>query len=388
MTAMTPTRLKVAHVINGMGLGGVPPIVQRLMTALPPNRYDLSLFCLKTHHDGQPGRDARLKEFVDAGVRVRFPAGRETPLQMVGRLCHWIDEDGIDILHTHSYQPNLFARTAAAVSPRPTLLLAAHYHNFYDDKWNAEGTLPLDRLLSRLSHALIACSDAVRGHMSERLEVPLDSIRVIPNGVDYGRFSANQDCADLRRSLQLQPGTRVIAGVGRISRQKASDDIVRAARIVCDARDDCVFVLAGADDDPFAPTVRQLVIDLGLERRVFFTGHLTDVAPLYALADVIVMPSRWEGFGLVLAEAMAAGRPLVTTAVGPIPEVVGKGSALMIQPDSPADLAAAVHRLLDDEPLARALGAQGAKRARLFSWDAAGARLDALYREMTQRVAA
>jgi glycosyltransferase involved in cell wall biosynthesis len=381
------SKLKVAHVINGMGFGGVPPIVQQLMAALPRDRYDLVLYCLKRHGD-HAGRRARLEEFHNAGFPVRFPEADETTLQVVGRLCEWMDADSIDVLHTHSYKPNLVARMAGLLSRRPSLRIVAHYHNFYDDKWTSEGTLPLDRRLTRSSDRLIACSDAVRAHMAERLQVASDSIEVILNGVDYARFSAVHDLGALRSSLGIPATARVVASIGRVSRQKASDDVVRAARTICDARSDCVFVMAGADDDPFAPTVRQMVADLGLADRVLFTGHLSDIAPLYALADVVVMPSRWEGFGLVLVEAMAAGRPLVTTAVGPIPEVVGEGSALLIPPDAPGELARAVLALLDSPRLAGALAARGRERARRFSWARAGERLDALYTSLAREACA
>ena len=380
-------KLKVAHVINGMGFGGVPPIVQQLMSALPRERYDLVLYCLKRHAEDD-GRRARLEEFHDAGLRVRFPDAGRSSLEVVGQLCEWMDEDRIDVLHTHSYKPNLFGRTAGVLSGRRSMRIVAHYHNFYDDKWTEEGTLPLDRRLARSSDLLIACSDAVRAHMAERLRVPSHSIEVLLNGVDCDRFSAAYDVAALRSSLGIPAGTRVIASVGRLSRQKASDDVVRAARTICDARPDCMFVMAGAQDDPFAPTVRRMVADLGLADRVVFTGHLSDIAPVYALADVVVMPSRWEGFGLVLVEAMAAGRPLVTTTVGPIPEVVGEGAALMIPPDSPADLARSILTLLGSPRLASEMGAEGRKRAQKFSWAHAGERLDALYTELAREARA
>lgn len=384
---MIMRKLRVAHVINGIGFGGVTPIAQRLMSALPSDRYDLFLYCLK-HHRDDPERQERLKEFQDAGFPARFPEVDEKPVQVIGRLCEWIDEDAIDVLHTHSYRPNLLGRMAAVLSGRPSLRTVAHYHNFYDDKWTEEGTLPLDRRLSRGSDRLVACSAAVRDHMATRLQVPLESIEVILNGVDFARFAAAGSGDALRASLGIPPGAKVIASVGRISRQKASDDVMRAARMVCDARPDCVFVVAGADDDPFAPTVRQMVTDLHLEDRVVFTGHLSDVAPLYALADVVVMPSRWEGFGLVLVEAMASGTPLVTTAVGPIPEVVGEGAALMIPPDSPAELGRAILAVLDDPGLARTLAAKGRTRARAFSWERAGARLNELYGGLAQEIRA
>jgi glycosyltransferase involved in cell wall biosynthesis len=354
------------------------------MKALSRDRYELSLYCLKAHRDSSSGRVMRLMDFRQAGIRVRFPRTRETTAQTIGRLRDWIDQDGIDVLHTHSYQPNLLARMAGILSGRRPLRIVAHYHNYYDDKWNAEGTLALDRRLAQASDRLIACSEAVRSHVSERLDVPVASIEVILNGVDHARFAPPHDVAAFRSSLGISQGARVIASVGRLSRQKASDDVVRAARKICDMRPDCVFVMAGADDDPFSPTVRRLASDLGVDKRIVFTGHLSDVAPLYGLADVVVMPSRWEGFGLVLVEAMASGTPLVTTTVGPIPEVVGEGSALFVAPDSPAELASAVLRILDDPALAGSLAEKGRARARIFSWKTAGARLDSLYAALAQ----
>ena len=101
---------------------------------------------------------------------------------------------------------------------------------------------------------------------------------------------------------------------------------------------------------------------------------------------MFVLSSRYEHFGLTAIEAMASGTPLVTTAVGPIPEVVGEGAAVLIDPDAPTQLAHSVLSLLDDPRRAAALAERGRARARELSWSAAGTQLDTLYARLEQEV--
>jgi glycosyltransferase involved in cell wall biosynthesis len=178
--------------------------------------------------------------------------------------------------------------------------------------------------------------------------------------------------------------------VGRVSRQKAQDVLVRAARRVLDRRPDATFVVAGGTQEPaFETDVRSLAGTLGIADRVRFTGHVDDVPALFGALDVLAAPSRWEGYGLVLAEAMAAGVPIVARDLGAIREVTGDGAAaILVAPDDPGALADAVLDVLESPSRATRLAERGRAVARRWSWDASAAALDRLYADLVPVAAA
>lgn len=366
--------------LNTIGLGGVPEAALHLIRALPPGRYDCRVYVMKRSDDEEEGRGERLARFEEAGVPVCFPRTAGEKLALASDLCGWLVAERIDLLHTHSYKPNLYARLAGLPCREGGLRIAAHYHNQYDNKWEKDGSLTLERMLARSSDALLAVSGSVRDHVAERLGVAPERLDVILNGVEAGRF-AGQDPARARDRFGLPPGRPVVGIVGRISPQKGQEDFLRAARLLAPRFPDALFLVVGsADDEKLLARTQGLVGELGLGDAVRFTGHVTDMPALYAALDVLVAPSRWEGFGLMLVEAMAAGKPIVASAVGAIPEVLGEGGAgVLVAPADPVAIAEAVTALLADAGRRAAMGAAGRLRARDFSWEASGRRLSAVY---------
>jgi len=221
----------------------------------------------------------------------------------------------------------------------------------------------------------------VRQHVVEWVGVPAERVRLIANGVDLERFAAPHDQALARAALEIPPDPRAVGIVGRICEQKGQEDFIQAARLVVERHPATVFVVVGAADDAeLLKRLHHLAAELGIKERVRFIGYQSDMPTVYAALDVVAAPSRWEGFGLALVEAMAAGRPIVATRVGAIPEVVAEGeTALLVPPNDPPALAEALCALLDDRRLAAALGRAGAARAARFSWERAGVQLDELY---------
>jgi glycosyltransferase involved in cell wall biosynthesis len=378
--------IRVAHVLNTIGLGGVPEAALHLMRSLACAPFDLRVFVMK-RSDGEPdARSERRARFEELGIPITFADAAPEKLAVASDLCRWLDAERIDIVHTHSYKPNLYARLAALPCRASGVKLVAHYHNEYDNKWGKDGTLVLDRRLAGSSDALVAVSAAVQDHVASRLGIARDRIDVVPNGVEVERFAAGEH-ASARAALGLPATGPVVGVVGRISEQKGQEDFIRAAVPIAAAIPEAVFLVVGsADDERLHASLRRLVHDLVLDDRVRFTGHVTDMPALYAALDLLVAPSRWEGFGLMLVEGMAAGRPIVATAVGAIPEVVGlSGAAVLVPPADEVALAKAVTPLLLDPVRRAAMGAAGRRRANDFSWDVSGQRLATVYERILAR---
>lgn len=178
-----------------------------------------------------------------------------------------------------------------------------------------------------------------------------DAITVLHNAVR--EVTANVDeTSELRRRLGLSPEERVVLTVGRLSHEKGQEHLVRAASAW---RDRARVVIAG--DGPDRPRLERLARDIGCGDSVIFAGLTPNVAPLYAMADVFVLPSLSEGSPNALLEAMAAGLPIVATDVGGIPEIAAdEVNAVLVPACDPHLIAGAVRALLDDKERCARLG--------------------------------
>jgi len=216
------------------------------------------------------------------------------------------------------------------------------------------------RLRTRIFGALCDRRVAVSSFVAESVRaiehVAPDRVEVIENGVDVARF---RDADGRAVRAELGASTRpLIVCVSRLQGEKGVESAVRALPMI--GRD---ALLALVGDGPLLADLRALAARLGVADRVRFLGVRDDVEQLIAAADVIVVPSHWdEAFGLAVVEGMAAGRPVVVTASGAMPAIVGD-AGLVVPKRDPGALAGAVTRLLDDPLLAARLGRAGRARA-------------------------
>ncbi|HEX9165976.1 MAG TPA: glycosyltransferase family 4 protein [Gemmatimonadales bacterium] len=211
-------------------------------------------------------------------------------------------------------------------------------------------------------------------------EVPEARVEVIGNGVDAPRFAAGSG-QRFRQRYALPYGVPVVAVIGRVDVQKGQLDAVRALAAIPHAH----LVLAGpVTSESYAAGLVAEARQLGLEGRVTilpgFDPESQDLVDAYHAADVVMVPSRHEPFGVVVLEAWAAGRPVVATRVGGIPSfVTDREDALLVPPGDPGALSAAAAGLLASPALWEQLSLAGARTAARYSWDAVTARHLALY---------
>jgi glycosyltransferase involved in cell wall biosynthesis len=218
----------------------------------------------------------------------------------------------------------------------------------------------------RRADRVIAVSERTKRDLIERYAVHGNRISVIPNGVDDG-FSPDGPGSD---------GSPYLLFVGALHPRK---DPLGAIEALALADSELRLVIVGPDKGA-AAEARRLVARLGLGKRVEFAGHVEKptLAALYRGAEALVFPSRYEGFGLPVLEAMASGTPVVATAAGAIPEVAGD-AAVLVEPGDPVGLAGGIERALADrDRLVRA----GLERARLYSWTEAARQTLAVYRSL------
>jgi D-inositol-3-phosphate glycosyltransferase len=244
---------------------------------------------------------------------------------------------------------------------------------------------------------VIACSDAILANCAAEVTQLVElygadpsRVEIVPPGVDHAFFSpGDRNGARLALGLGDHP---VLLFAGRIQPLKGLTIAIAALAELDQKFDDAVLVVvggpSGAEGEAELVAARSLVNELGLEERVHFVPpqphHL--LSTYYRAADVCVVPSRSESFGLVALEAAACGTPVVAAAVGGLLTLVEDGvTGFLIETRNPSDYAAAISKLLGDEQLSLKMDAAAADHARQYTWSTTAARLRRLYADLTLR---
>ena len=209
-----------------------------------------------------------------------------------------------------------------------------------------------------LTSVIVANSEATRRTIL-RSAPWLDTgrIHVIYNGIDIDRFRLDRTL-DLRKSLGLKKNVLLAGFVGRLNCQKGIDTLLCAFDLVAKENAAIQLLIAGRGD--LQEQVEIFIREHHLSSRVHLLGFRDDIPNIMRTIDFLVLPSLWEGFGIVLIEAMAAGKPCITTDISSMPEIVEEnGSGFIVPPEDPESLAEAMRRLSQDPVLAARMGSRG-----------------------------
>jgi glycosyltransferase involved in cell wall biosynthesis len=229
------------------------------------------------------------------------------------------------------------------------------------DELRAAG-LPVAAIVCSSDHALTA----------QRTFAPDARLVKLHPGVPVAEIAGRRGSGGQIRASLGWKASSIVGIVGRLERWKGQEVFLRAASLVAEERPDVRFAVIGGaligTEGTYPDDLRQLARELGLARRVRFTGHQDDPYPWFDALDVAVHASRAEPFGLVVVEAMALGKPVVATLPGGPAEIVEEGlSGLLVPFGEPEALADAIARILNDRMLAATLGREASRRAHLFS---------------------
>jgi len=326
------------------GIGGSERHLLVLLPALAARGVDVSFVGLD-----DPAWDPEpfYRELGVPAVRLRAPRDLDPALLLA--LRRKLQRLRPDVVHTHLVHADVYGALAA-----PGALVSTK-HN--DDPFRLGPFRHVERTLARRVRRVIAITEALARFNVERVGLPAEKVAVVHYGLDEPPAPWGEN-----PPLVLPDGARVLVAVCRLVPQKGVDVAVRALAEIRRDHPDAVLVVFG-DGDQRDALVR-LAADLGVGDALYLPGRAGDVAAWLARAEVVVHPVRWEGFGLALLEAMLVGRPVVASAVSSVPEIVVDGeTGLLVPPDDPGALAAAIGRLLGDADIASAYGAAGHARA-------------------------
>jgi glycosyltransferase involved in cell wall biosynthesis len=355
-------RISVMHMLRDLGVGGAQQVVRTLAEHLNKDGCVPIVCALE---DG-----ALCHDIEELGIEVVFLRGRRYRtaylplaihdlLRIRRDLVNLIEEYEIKLVQTHHMYPiDLLLLTLLPTTQLQAVVWTFHSANFMSTRTKlAKRTMELIyRLSSRKASKLVAVSDQVHRAVVQRIRPAPDKIVTIYNGVDLERYVHPVDRLAVRRQLGFGADEQIAITVGTLRKPKGHAFLIDAAVILVPQHPDLHFLFAG--DGQLGAELQAKAKSLGLSSNVHFLGNRSDVPALLAASDLFVLPSLWEGLSMALLEAMAAGKPVVATAVsGTKLVMIPNETGLIVPPGDAAGLAEAILSMISNPERAMAMGA-------------------------------
>ena len=290
---------------------------------------------------------------VTTGKTQRCLSPRRVRPRTILEICAVLKEEHADLVVSQGAVANVYARMAALLSGLPSLVVThSELTNDYPGALKRWGFTLSDRLLRPITKRHIAVSEYMKNELA-RSGVKADRISVVYNGVDVQDLVTQG--APGGPAVLGKPGEVNVVSVGRLHRVKNFDALIRAMGLL---PDNMRLTIWGDGEE--RENLDRLIGSLDLRGRVRLAGRAASIPPVMAEADVYVQPSKSEGFGLTVVEAMLCGRPVVVAPYGSLPELVEDGETGIVATDgTPEALAASILRVACDRGLASRMAAAG-----------------------------
>jgi glycosyltransferase involved in cell wall biosynthesis len=286
-------------------------------------------------------------------------------LRSVLRLRKLIEREQFTIVHTHNSKAGVVGRLAARLAGTPLVVHTVHGFAFHDSETRARRFMYrwIERRAAAGCDGLIFISQPMV-EWADREGIGTRKPReLIYSGIDIGAF-ASASPEPYRRRWGTGPDLLVVGIVSKLWDGKGHEVLLRAWRRVL--RDTCghpLLVVVG--QGPLEASLRAQAAELGIADSVLFTGFLSDIPGVTAALDISVLPSFFEGMGRVVLEAQAAGKPVVASGVGGLPDLIQDGTnGILVSPGDPIELADALIRLIGDRALRESMGRAARERMR------------------------
>jgi glycosyltransferase involved in cell wall biosynthesis len=363
----------IAHLQKMTGLAGSEHFLLRLGEGLNQLGWNPHFGLIEEDTNRVDRAHSQLQE---AGWTVkRFPYTPGLMPTLVPGIRNWFLELEPQLINTNLIHADVLGSLASVGLP-PALVTTKHN----DDSFKHMGLYPIfAKILNRAYDYGITISDHLKSFYENELNVLKPQFETIHYGLDPDKFCPNPDNASNRSRSNETINFGIVA---RLTEQKGHSTLLEAFKSVHDTLPGASLTIVG--DGPLELELRELTEQFNLTDVVSFEGYREDVATVLQGFDVFVHPSRWEGFGLVLLEAMASKLPVVATNVSAIPEIVdNEHTGLLVDPEKPDELSRAMVRLGQDKELRENFGQAGYHRVKeKFSVEEMIRKYDELYRRV------
>ena len=370
--------MRIVHLMSHVNVGGITRYVLTLAKQQAAARHDVIVA------SDEGSTRAELEAVGVTHWRLPLHTSAEFSLQVLGatqRLANRLASDRVDILHAHTRVGQV---VADRVSRHTGIPYVTTWHGIYKRRLGR-------RLWPCTGRLTIAISELVRQHLFDDFRISPQRVRLVYNGVDTTYYATQPPPAAVqafRAAARLPDSLPIIGGIGRLAagRVKGFDTLLAAAALLQDEVPDFSILIIG--DGPRRPFLEDVARRLRVHERVYFAGEVSDVRVPLALMNCFVFSSRWpEAFGLTLVEAMAAGKAVVATEAGAVPEVIRHDvDGWLVRPDDPGAMARSLAQLLSHPEIGRRLALQAVARVRaMFGLERMAAEVEAVYQDAIGR---
>jgi glycosyltransferase involved in cell wall biosynthesis len=363
------TSIPLAQVVYALDIGGSEILARRLALGLTSRLYACSLYAV--HDDGPLAGLLRAD-----GIPCRaFSRKGKWDLKPLVRLVRQFRADGTKVVHTHHLGQLLYGGLAGRLAGCRVIHTEHDYYSL--SRPRAQQLL---RVLTRLADRVTAVAEPVRSFLEGTVGLPASKLITIQNGVEIHRYEAAIPYD--RKEWDLENSDVIIGCVARLSPEKGHTVLLQAFRKTISRHPQARLVLIGDGEE--RERLQHLAAELNIGHFVRFLGLRADVPEVLAACDLFTLPSIQEGFPMVILEALAAGKAVIASEVGAIPDAIRHGATGLLVPPGDADaLASALCLLIEDEEVRQRLGQSGREFVReAYDFDRTVGRYDDLYQRV------
>ncbi len=346
--------MKILQIINNLSGGGAEKLLVDLSINLVNKGHDVFVVVL--------GKPFGIYEDVlkAKGVRVVMLRMKKYDFRAVGRISKFIDENKINVVHSHLFPSQYFAALTKSENTANVKFITTE-HSSSNARRELQVFKLIDSFFYRRYDYIVGITPKVISNLEEHLNDNIkQKIRLIPNGVD---LSVIRNTVPLS---SLSSAKYNIVQVGRFESMKRQDLAIKAMKILVDKGHDIHLSFVGMGS--LVNESKKMVSELNLNQRVSFLGFRKDVYSIIKAADLIIMPSDWEGLSLAAIEGVASGTPLIATNVPGLREVV-EGAGLLVEKGNYVDLSSKILQVIADKGLQEDMALRGKEKSKEYDID-------------------
>ncbi|MCA1065337.1 glycosyltransferase [Rossellomorea sp. AcN35-11] len=364
-------KLKILHANTGLVAGGAERLIADTLPKMDGEKFEVDLLILEDKNN-----NIFSQELVQYGIKIKkIKYNRKFDIRNILEIRKIIKH--YDIVHAHIF-PMQYWVPLATLGLRNKPFLITTEHSTHNSRRNFSFFKPFERYIYSFYDVITSITRETEDNLIQWIGTERSSkFSLVENGVDLDKFR-NSNPINIQKLLGVGTDSmdRFILMVARFDDAKDHSTVLEAIRLTED-NVKMIFVGEGKLESQY----KQMAIDLGIEKRVYFAGKHNDIPSIIKSVDICVLSSNWEGFGLAAVEAMAGGKPVIASRVPGLEKVV-KGAGILFEKGNSQELANIINKLISDPILYNKIVVQQHKRADNYSIDATVRKFSDIYRKL------